>query len=356
MAGLLKPMLVLLAALLLSSPVQPVAAQGPVSALEWKGMLARAQTGGVIDLGKRRVEFAGQRFQPTAPVTIRGGVFGAIVLDQWRNVTFDGATFVGAQGMAEFQNLVVADYVENLTIRNCRFTGFANDEGQLQVRGPSIRGGRNVTIERCTFEGLAGFTGFARLDGGKFLDNDLRAIREGLNIVGGRNIAIERNFFQDFRPFGGDHADGVQFFTTGLTRPGDTAARDITIRHNLILANGNAQGVFVGDELKMGGKGTGYQDFTIEENIVVGAGWHGITATNVNNATIRNNRLFRVRGRDTMDSRLAASGNAIVEGNEANAFILSGDVRQDGNKQVRESAASRIDAVIAEWKARFRKQ
>ena len=224
------------------------------------------------------------------------------------------------------------------------------------MRGPSIRESRNVTIERCTLERLAGFANFVRTDGARFQDNHLKTIREGLQIVGGRNIVIERNRFEDFRPFGADHADAVQFFTTGLTRPGDTAARDVTIRDNMIIAAGKAQGIFSRDEIDLAASGRGYQRFTIEDNIVIGAGWHGITAAKIEDVRIRNNRLFRVADVDTMDSRIAVHGGyGVVEGNEANAYILEGEVGKGNNRSRRNSLRQEVDEVIAAWMARFRK-
>ena len=360
MIAAVKPAAALVAgltsSLLLASPTPPVAPNARVSPLEWQTMLARVRGGGVLNLGQRRIDAVPQAFQPTAPVTIKGGVFGPVTFSNWKNVTLDGAQFVGPEGTPTDLPLMVADSVENFTVRNARFTGYATADGQLHVRGPSVRESRNVTIEHSRIEGLAGFSNIVRTDGARFADNDLKTIREGLDIVGGRNIVVERNRFEDFRPFGGDHADAVQFFTTGLTRPGETAARDVTIRDNLIIAAGHAQGVFSGDEADLAASGRGYARFTIEGNIVIGAGWHGITAWQIDDVTIRNNRLFRVKGEDTMDSRIAISGGSgTMSGNEANAFILKAPVQQAGNKQQGELPRARIDAVIAEWMARFRK-
>lgn len=357
---ILKSMAVVTAALvsnlLLASPVTPVASTAPVTAAEWKAMLGRAKAGGVVDLGKRHVQFERVVFQPTAPVTIKGGVFNAVVLDQWRNVTFDGSRFEGTPDMVEYQAILVANDPVNLTIRNCRFTGFMAENGQLHVRGPSIREGRNVAIEGSRIENMAGFSNFVRTVGARFSDNDVETIREGLEVKGGQDIVIERNRFSDFQPFGGDHADGVQFFTTGLTNPGETAARNVVIRDNLVLARGKAQGIFIQDEISLAASGRGYKDFTIEGNIVVGAGWHGITASQVDNVTIRNNRLFRIRDVDTMDSRIAMDrSSGVVSGNEANDYIYNDSPSQSKNVKRGPSDAARVDGVIAEWVARFRK-
>ena len=351
----LAAMAALISSVMLSSPTPPSSSTAPVSQVEWKAMLAGAKAGGVINLGKRRVDFARQVFQPSAPVTIRGGTFNAVVLDAWHNVTFEGTRFEGTPDMVDFLNIVVANKPENLFFRNCYFTGATRD-GQYIVRGPSLREGRNVGIEHSLFERMAGFTNFVRSDGVRFADNDMREIREGLDIVGGRNIIIERNRFQDFRGVGNDHPDGIQFFTGGLTRPDDIAARDVVVRNNLIDAAGKAQGIFLRDELNLAESGRGYQRFLIEDNIVISAGWHGITVQQIEDATIRNNRLFRVRGVDTMDSRLSlVDGTGTVSGNEANAYILRGKVKEGRNKQQTDSPRSQIDAVIAEWVTQFRK-
>jgi hypothetical protein len=350
-----------LAGLLLASPVSAPTnsggsarpARGPVSEAEWKALLASHQKGGVIELGDRTVAFGRQVFRPSAPVTIRGGVFGPIVLDGWRNVTFDGATFSGPPGTPAVQSLIVASNAERLTIRNCRFTGYQAEDGQLHVRGPSIRNSQNVTIEGSTFENMAGNLGLVRSTGVRFRNNELRRIREGIQIQGGGDILIEGNLFEQFMPSKGDHPDAIQLFTTGL-RPGEVAAHDIVIRNNLILAGGKAQGVFAGDEKRLGAQGLGYRNFTIENNVIISAAWHGITTGNVDGLTIRGNHLFRVAGTDTMDSRITAGGaNITLEDNDANAFILADGVNGPRNRRTGPVKAAQVQSIIARWKAQF---
>lgn len=354
MPALLKPLLAGLAFLLASpAPVQT----GPVSQAEFQAMLARVRGGGVLDLGKRRVDFGQPDFQPVKPVTIRGGVFGPAYLNNWRNVTFDGAVFEGPPGTPDNQFLFVAYGAQNVTLRNCRFTGHELPNGDLQVRGPSFRESSNVAIEHCLIEKMAGFSNFVRTAGARFADNEVRTVREGLEVVGGSNIVIERNRFEDFRPAEGDHPDAMQFFTTGLTRPGDTASRGVVIRGNLVLGNSKAQGVFATDQIGMAAKGIGYRDFTIEDNVIVSATWHGITASEIENVTIRNNRLYKRRG-DPYDSRIGidrSTGDVSVSGNDADDYVYAGPARQSGNRKHGPIDQAKIDAVVAEWMARFRK-
>jgi hypothetical protein len=236
----MQPYLALPLALGLILAVPPASLPIDVSQREWKLMLQAVQKGGVIELRGRRVDFARLPFQPLNPVTIKGGIFGPITLDGWRNVAFEGATFVGIPGTVEHISLVTAYNPENLTLKNCRFFGYTG----------AILGGRRVAIEDSHFIGLSGFTKFIRTDGVRFVRNDLKNIREGLNISGARNILIEENLFEDFKPHRGDHTDAIQFFSAGLNLDRDVAAADVIIRRNLIKANGVAQGIFLGDEIK----------------------------------------------------------------------------------------------------------
>lgn len=347
-------MLASLAGLLLASPVNPPRATGPVTDVEWNALLMRHRDGGVIDLGERSVAFVPQRFQPRAQVTIRGGVFGPIQLDQWRNVVFDGSRFAAPPGTPVSQSLIVANDAQRLVIRNCRFTGYRGEDGTLRIRGPLIRGGQDVTIERSTFEDMLGNLAFIRAHGVRFRDNELRRIREGIQIVGGSDIVIERNRFADYQPAPGDHADAIQLFMNGL-KPDEPATQDLTIRDNLFLAGSKTQVIFIGGGKERLGSGLGYARFTIEGNVIVGAVWHGISAPFVSDMTVRGNRLFRVADLDQYDSRIMAGGeNVVVQDNEANAFILTDGVSEARNRKVGPSKAAKVDSVIAEWVAKYR--
>lgn len=351
-----------LAVLLLASPVSPVrtaqpqrSQTGPVAAEDWPALLEQGKRTGVIDLGDRQVVGLPRTIQSDTPLTIKGGRFGPVVLAQWRNVTLDGGRFSASEGASEYLYLLVAVGAENLTVRNAHFSGYETSDGKLHVRGPSIRGGRNVAIERSTMEHLAGFSNFIRTDGGRFTDNDLRDIREGLEIQGARNLVIERNRFENFQPFQGDHADGIQIFTTGLTQPGDTGARDLVIRDNLMILNSKAQGIFAGDEIGLSQTDRRYARFLIENNIILGAGWHGITVRPTDGLIVRNNRLGRIAGQDLYDSRIDVAGNSVVvEGNEANDLIFRSPVEQRRNKKVGEKPARYFEPWIADWVRRFR--
>lgn len=359
MSLIFKPVLTGVSALassvMLASPA-PVA-QGPVTAAEWSAMLIRAEKGGTINLGGRRVEFVYRPFQPTAPVIIKGGVFGPLKISEWRNVTFDGAHIQGTPAMDVLGIALMASQVENITFRNCRFTGFVAPNGELGMRGFSVRDSRNVTVEKCRFENMAGYSHFFRTEKARFADNDLSVIREGLDVMGGRDIVIERNHFEDFRAAEGYHNDGIQFFTTGLDRPGDIATRGAIVRDNLFVLHGKAQAIFTHDEIKLAGSGRGYADFLVENNVIIGAAYHGITSSFIDGIIIRGNRIMRLRGVDPYEGRITIhGGSAVVENNEVNRLIPSSTTRASRNRTVQDSPAADVDAAVAAWKTRFRPQ
>lgn len=325
----------------------PAAEPGPVTATEWKAMLAAAKPGSVLDLGDREVQFARA---PAADITIRGGRFRDVVLDSWRNVTFDGSRFAIEDNQGQLQFLVIAYSPQGLTFRDCDFVG-TDLNGTLQVRSLSIRQGSNVTVTGSRFTHLANFIGFTGTDGVVFEDNDLSDIREGIQIAGAQNVSIRFNRIGPFRPAAGDHADGIQFFTTGLK----LAARHVLIEGNLIVSapGHRAQGVLIGDEAKLSQVGAGYQDFTIRANMLVGTGWHGISATApVDGLAIEGNTLLRVDGGDAVKSNWILASNGRVANNRAPKFTLGSAVEQSGNVTADVSADPvQITAAETAWAA-----
>ena len=83
-------------------------------------------------------------------------------------------------------------------------------------------------------------------------------------------IEIRGNTLSDFYPTAGDHPDGVQFWTTGLSAP----LHDITIADNVIRqgAGRPIQGLFIGNENRQP-----FHNLTITGNLVLGGMYHGLS-------------------------------------------------------------------------------
>ena len=331
-------------------------AEAPISATEWAALAKGAKPGGVIDLGTRRVTFA--RIRGLSDVTIRGGVFGFTILDTWKNVTFENTRFEAAledRVMTGASPPYIDAYSpEGLTIRNATFVGYTNAAGQLAANSLRIRGGNNVVVTRSTFRDLANFAGFIRTTNLRVTDNRFSYIREGVQLVGVTRAVVARNSFGPFRPAPGDHADGVQLFTNGLTLADDHGARDVLIEDNFIDpgAGYRAQGIFMRDELGFHKQGRGYANITVRNNLLIGTGWHGIAADRTENLLIEGNRLLIRRGPDGVTDNWirVALGAGIVRNNYAGSIQLGPDMTASGNTSVKRAAT---DAEITAAKAAF---
>jgi len=352
----------LLAATLALAATTTVSAEtgSPLSAKEWTALAAAAKPGTVIDLGNRRVAFA--RVRGLHDVTIKGGVFGFAVLDNWKNVTFDGTRFEAAPADRRMTGFV-PPYVdafspERLTFRNVTFVGYTDSAGNLAAGGINGRGGTDITVTGSTFRDLGTVATFARTVGVKFDDNVATNVREGVRLAGAGKASISRNRIGPFKPAAGDHPDGIQFFTGGLTQPGDRAAYDVVIEGNLIDPgpDGRAQGIFIGDESKFYAAGRGYTNITVRGNVLIGTGWHGIAVgPHGPGLTIENNRLLIRLGRDRVTDNwiMVGEGGGVVRNNSAGSYKLARGVTASRNKAVKRAASpAAIAAATAQLATR----
>ena len=343
-------------AALLALAVTPALAQtaapapAPITAAQWTATVAAAKPGTVIDLGTQRVTFA--RVKGLHDVTIKGGVFGAIILDNWSNVTFTGTTFSPLPADRVLTGyappLMDAYSPVGLTITNVTFTGYTDSLGNLQPHAIKLRGGSNVAISGSTFQSVGAAVSFERTAGGSFTGNTLSMVREGIDLAGATNITISGNRIGPFRPAAADHPDAIQMWTQGLTLPTDTAARNILIENNLVDpgVGYRSQGVFMGDELNLAGQGRGYDAITIRGNVFVGTGWNGIAFGGGTNLLVENNTLLVRLGPDGVTDNwiYAKAGTGTVRNNVAGSFNLPATIATSGNTASKTPAT---DAQIA---------
>lgn len=301
-----------------------------IPAGELKAMLASGQA--VIELDDNDVEFVRQVFQPAKPVTIKGGRFREVILDQWKDVTFEGSTFSVPNPTASYSSALLLYDPSNIRLVNCEITG-AEVRGELWGVGVSVRGGSNVSVTGSRFSSLSIAGGFARTAGTRILRNDVSAVREGFQFAAGTLIEIVGNRIADFRPVAGDHPDGVQFMTGGLDPAVDSASSDVVIMGNLIISDPGrrAQGIFFRDELALHEKGRGYKRVTISNNLVIGTAYHGITLADPAEAVaIEGNIVAHVPG-DSATANWIMANDGSVANNQANRLSLGVRVKQAGN-------------------------
>jgi hypothetical protein len=105
---------------------------------------------------------------------------------------------------------------------------------------------------------------------------------DGMHFAPGPNMLIEGNSVRNLYAPHAVHLDGLQLTTSGLTAP----SAGITIRRNhLIRGDGTPfQGIFGGNEAKLP-----FRDLLIEENLVAGGSYHGISIQQAESPIIRRN-------------------------------------------------------------------
>lgn len=348
-----------LAALAFSESPPPFDNDGVITKAEWANVVALGAKGGVIDLGQQRVEFQRARLQPSEPLILRGGQFSAITLDQWQNVTFEGSVFRPASTDNPDGPMVLAYDPQNLTFDRVNMSGKTLADGKLVYPSIGIRGGSNITVRGSRFWNMTNSMYFVRTNGVRVEHNDFTNIREGVQLVAVQNAVVRGNAFGPYLPYQGDHADGVQLFTAGMTQTTDTGARNVVIDGNLVISSstGRAQGVFIRDEAGLFRSGRGYAGITVANNLLVGTGWHGVGVMDpVQGLTIDNNRLLVRNGSgDTVTSNwimvksIDFGGSAVVTNNQSGSISLAAGVQQSNNTTLQPVSDDVAKQAIDEW-------
>ncbi len=159
--------------------------------------------------------------------------------------------------------------------------------------------------------------------------NEFRAIRsDGMDLVAVQDVLIAQNHLHDFAtvPQSEDHADMIQFWTTGATRP----TSDVVIRDNVLNSGhgGWTQSILLGNEVVhqgLAGRDMDYRIIRITGNVILNAHLHGITVGETDGLTIAHNTLIHnsLSDGDTDNPSLwtpritveAASRNVTITGN-----------------------------------------
>jgi Ca2+-binding RTX toxin-like protein len=200
-------------------------------------------------------------------------------------------------------------HFDHLTVHGSVDGTLTNDLSAFLVRDSS-----NVSIDNSDFHDLENGVGHLNINGLELSGNSFHNIRtDGIRGGGSNNVTISGNTFTDFHPNVGDHPDAIQFWTSNTT----VATHDITVTDNLIQrgAGAQTQGVFLGDEAKVG-----YQHVHITGNAVIGEMYNGIAVMGGGDVTIDHNTVV---GFTDMKSwiRVENVNGGLVTNNSANAYI-----------------------------------
>jgi len=249
-----------------------------------------------------------------APVTIRSAdadnpaVFTGLDLRSTSGFSFENLTFDYTYKPTDkiWTDSFSVSKSSDITIRGCTFDGDvavnrnAIDDGLGFGIGFSAIGCTNLVFEDNTIYTFHRGARFDNCDNTVVRGNDVHSMRmDGMTFAQMQGVLIEDNHLHDFKRSlsSADHADMIQFWTNGTTRP----STDIVIRHNTldIGAGDYTQSIFMRNDLVdrgLAGIEMFYRNVLIEENTIYNDHTHGITVGEATGLIIRNNSVLHANG------------------------------------------------------------
>lgn len=236
--------------------------------------------------------------------------FSGMNLSQVNGLALDGVVFdyISEKGVPAFARPFVISGCKNIEIRNSTFDGDAAkgvsviDDGSGSGTGLAVDGSSGIVVENNAIFGFMRGITVSSSDDIVVSENNIHSLRsDGMDFAAVTNVKIIGNWIHDFRsaPGSGDHADMIQFWTSGTTTP----STDILISGNTLdIGEGDqVQLLFMRNELVdqgLAGSGMFYRNILIENNVIVGNHVHGITVGETVGLTIRNNTVLHNDGGD----------------------------------------------------------
>lgn len=321
-------------------------------------VLLAAGVYGPLKLYGRRLAAPGVKVQPAkgAKVIIQAGMingrlFNPLDFGNCAGFTFEGLELSGRNGViVSFGGLA-----ERLVVRNCDIHGpIAGPDEIRKYPAPAVsfgRGAIDCAIENCDIHHAGGVSGISPI-GARIVGNRIHDARgDGIQFAPGQDMLIEGNEITDLYSPVAAHFDGIQFFTANLKE----APRGIVIRRNRLLrGKGDPfQSIFANNEASLP-----YRGVVIEENLVAGGQYHGISIRLAEAPVIRRNYVTGDAG--SLDAgrtmtpwiKLVASTEAIVTDNITTAgpiFDKTTVADKRGNKGIRLPRANDFSAAEAWW-------
>lgn len=294
---------------------------------------------------------AGKSFKPGDTIYLRSGFHGSITIESANTgvvyikpeagakPTFKKVNFALSSAMWEFSGGLISGEAD----------GIFQSLTYLEISGADI------VVRDSQIESVADPSGWTagqwiaagngvRINGDRVLleDVSIRNVRFGVSIDGS-NIRVSRcsviNFSGDgMRPTADgaiiedcyiancynvddNHDDGIQSWSNGPSGPGSGTIKDVIIRRNTIIENTNPNNPFPGPLQGIGMFDGFYENFVIENNVVLVTAPHGIGIYGAIDCKLVNNTVLDASG--TQRSTWIAVHNHKTRGNATGNLILN---------------------------------
>jgi Ca2+-binding RTX toxin-like protein len=206
-------------------------------------------------------------------------------------------------------------------------------------------GSNDVSITNSTFQQLGKAAQVAVGSKVVLTGNTVHDIgSDGFDFSQVDHVTVSGNNFTSFHPTAGDHADAIQFWTTGTTAP----SHDIVVSNNVVTqGNGTgSQGIFIGDS---NGALT-FQNVTVSGNLIEGGLYNGIRLNYAQGVNISNNTLISQVNGLQIRLEIDNSTNVVSTGNQAIKIITSNDTNlTESGDTLNNVMADNGNAVLANW-------
>ena len=281
-----------------------------------------------------------------SPVTIVSAagetpVLRKLTIRESENWVIDGVTVTPTDEGRRSRNTLVEVGGDHIVIENCRIfttedvSGWTlEDWNQKPCNGISLGGddctARGNTVRNINF-GITASGGRARVIG-NVIENFAGDGMRGLGDFG----VFEGNTVRNCYNVNDNHDDGFQSWSRTRDGVGKGVVKGIVLRGNTIINRTDPDQPFRGPLQGIGCFDGFYQDWLIENNVVVVDHWHGITLMGARDCVIRNNTVIDIApGKpgptwiriDPHKNKQASSGCLVVNNLAADFRVAPGNTR-----------------------------
>lgn len=240
----------------------------------------------------------------------------------------------------------------NLTIKNCRInysddiSGWLDSDWLARAGNGIVMNGTNITVKdniiSVVDHGISNSAQYTLVSGNvisNFRGDGIRGL--------GDDAIYEYNIIKNSFDVDDNHDDGFQSWSVGSGGVGTGVVKNIVLRGNTIINyedtnqpyRGNMQGVGLFDGM--------FENWLVENNLVITDHWHGISFYGAINCTIVNNTVVDNDLTPSPDPWIMVtdhkngtpSSGVIVRNNIATDFSFAGGVTEDHNIEITMSQA-----------------
>jgi len=287
-----------------------------------------ARQDGNVDTPWKTAQQALQKGAVQAGDTIifRNGVYGKIFIKDRRN---EKQITIGAQEghSAQFSNIRILSS-SNWTIKDLKVNGSLDNDYKKGTLVTIGRNSENITLSNLSIESIADASSWTAedwhtnssdgiLSSGKNIlikTNKLRNVAHGITILGEKtlitgnivnqfsadgmrglanHLVFEDNVVKNCLSIDRNHDDGFQSWSFGPNgKVAEGTISDVILRRNTFINSDRTDGKFACKMQGIGMFGGMYENWVIENNLVVVDHWHGITVMGAKNVKIINNTVY----------------------------------------------------------------